>query len=65
MLKRRTDGIIAWFRTGLSNGAIEGLNNEIQSLVKRAYGFRNRVRLKAAILFHCGGLSLYPVIPAA
>jgi transposase len=65
MLKRHTDGIIAWFQTGLSNGAIEGLNNKIQSLVKRAYGFRNRARLKAAILFHCGGLFLYPEIPAA
>jgi transposase len=60
MLKRHAGGMLAWFKTRLSNGAIEGLNNKIQSLVKRAYGFRNKERLKTAIYFHCGGLNLYP-----
>ena len=38
----------------------EGLNSKIQTIKKRAYGFRNREHFKTAIYFHCGGLDLYP-----
>jgi len=39
---------------------MEGLNNKIQAIVKKAYGYRNIERLKTDILFHLGGLNLYP-----
>ncbi len=38
----------------------EAINARIQSLKKTACGFRNRTRFRAAILFHLGGLDLYP-----
>jgi transposase len=38
----------------------EGLNNRIAGLVKKAFGYRNRERFKTDILFHLGGLDLYP-----
>ena len=38
----------------------EGLNSKIQTIKKRAYGFRNPSNFKLAIYFHCGGLDLYP-----
>jgi transposase len=60
LIKRHSAGLLTWFNTRLSNGPIEGLNNKIQGLVKRSFGFRNRERLKTAIYFHCGGLSLLP-----
>jgi len=60
MFKRHLDNIVTFFQHRLSNGSIEGLNNKIQSLVKKAYGYRNRERFKTDIFFHLGGLNLYP-----
>jgi len=37
------------------------LNSKIQTIKKKAYGFRNRENFKTSIFFHCGGLNLYPV----
>jgi transposase len=37
------------------------MNNRVQSLIAKAYGYRNRERFKRDILFHAGGLQLYPV----
>lgn len=61
MFKRHLDNIVTFFQHRLSNGSIEGLNNKIQSLVKKAYGYRNRERFKTDIFFHLGGLNLYPL----
>lgn len=60
MFKRHLPNILTYFIHRLSNGPMEGLNNRIQSLVKKAYGYRNRERFKTDILFHLGGLDLYP-----
>jgi len=38
--------------------------NAIATLSKRAYGYRNLTNLRTALLFHLGGLNLYPVLPA-
>ena len=60
MLKRRLANILTYCTSRLTNGPIEGLNNKIQGLVKKAYGYRNRQRFITDIYFHCGGLDLYP-----
>ena len=60
MFKRHLDNIVTFFQHRLSNGSIEGLNNKIQGLVKKAYGYRNPERFKTDIFFHLGGLNLYP-----
>lgn len=60
MFKRHLDNIVTYIRHRITNAAAEGLNSKIQELKKRAYGFRNREHFKNAILFHCGGLDLYP-----
>ena len=59
-LKRRLDNIVTYFTHRITNAALEGLNNRIAGLVKKAYGYRNRERFKMDILFHLGGLDLYP-----
>ena len=58
--KRHLTNILTYFTHRITNGPIEGLNNKIQALVKKAYGYRNIERLKTDILFHLGGLNLYP-----
>jgi transposase len=60
MLKGRLPNILTCCKSRLSNGPLEGLNNKIQGLVKKAYGYRNTQRFINDIYFHCGGLDLYP-----
>ena len=60
MIKKRLGYVFNYFKHRLTNGTLEGLNNRIQGLVKKAYGYRNRERFKTDIMFHLGGLDLYP-----
>ena len=55
------DRILTFFRLQATNSTAEGINNKIQSVKKKAYGFRNTDRFINAIYFHCGGLELYPL----
>ncbi len=61
MLQRHLERVLNFFDHRLSNGPIEGLNNKIQGLIKKAFGYRNKERFKTDVLFHLGGLDLYPV----
>ena len=58
--RRHLSNILTYFTHRITNGPMEGLNNKIQALIKKAYGYRNIERLKNDILFHLGGLNLYP-----
>ena len=60
MFQRHLPRILNFFDHRLSNGPIEGLNNRIQGLIKKAFGYRNKERFKTDVLFHLGGLDLYP-----
>jgi len=60
MLKKRLRNILTYFNHPVTNAPLEGINNKIQALIKKAYGYRNKERFKTDILFHCGGLSMYP-----
>jgi transposase len=60
MLHSRLANILTYCKSRLTNGPIEGLNNKIQGLIKKAYGYRNKQRFITDIYFHCGGLNLYP-----
>ena len=60
MLKRHFDRIVSFSRLRATNSTAEGINNKIQTINKKAYGFRNVQRFINAIYFHCGGLDLYP-----
>ncbi len=43
-----------------TNGPAEGINSRIKTVKFRSRSFRNRERFANAILFHLGGLDLYP-----
>jgi transposase len=62
-VKRYKHGIMAYVKTGLSNGAVEGINNKIRVITRRAYGLRSLKSLKAMIMLCCGGLTLTPWLP--
>jgi transposase len=60
-LKRHFERIVSYFKFRATNSIAEGINNKIQSVKKKAYGFRNTKRFINAIYFHCGGLELDPL----
>lgn len=59
-IQRHLPNVMTYFTHRITNAVSEGLNSKIQTIKKRAYGFRNREHFKTAIYFHCGGLDLYP-----
>ena len=58
--QRHLQNVLTYFRHRVTNAVCEGVNSKIQTIIKMAYGFRNRNHVKTAIYFHCGGLDLYP-----
>lgn len=60
MIKRHLDNILTYLKHPITNAKAEGFNSKIQSIKVAARGFRNFENYRIAILFHCGGLELYP-----
>lgn len=60
MIEAHLQGILTAIQTGVTNALSEGTNSKVQWIKKQARGFRNRLRFRHAILFHLGGLDLYP-----
>ncbi len=58
-------GIVNAITLKASNAASESINSRVQALKKRANGYRSRQRFREAIMFHLGGLDLYPRTTAA
>jgi transposase len=53
-------GIVNAVVQGVTNAGSESVNGRIQLVKRMACGFRNKQRFRNAILFHLGGLDLYP-----
>jgi transposase len=50
MLKNHWDGILAYFDDRRSSGPVEGINNKIRTIMRRAYGIRNMATLWTRVL---------------
>ena len=57
-VRRHRDGIAAAIRYGLSNGLIEGLNNKVRLIIRRAYGFHSADAALALVMLSCGPIEL-------
>ena len=51
MCRAHPGNTLTYFVPRLTNGPMEGLNNQIQGLIKKAYGYRNKERFKADTFF--------------
>lgn len=60
-IRSHLDGIVAYVRTGLSNGRVEGLNGKARTITRRAYGFHRAESLIAMLFLCCSGIALTPV----
>ena len=60
-IAKHAEGILAYVRSGLSNGRTEGLNGKARTITRRAYGFHSAAALIALLMLCCSGLPLGPV----
>jgi transposase len=57
-LRKYREGVLAAIRLHLSNGLLEGINNKIGLLKRRAYGFHSAAALIAMVYLCCTDLQL-------
>jgi len=60
-VREHTEGILAYVRSGLSNGPTEALNGKIRTITRRSYGFHEPSSLIAMVFLCCAGIRLEPV----
>lgn len=65
MIREHLWGIVNAMALKTTNAGSESINAKVQRIKRAACGFRNRDRFKNAILFHLGGLDLYPANASA
>lgn len=60
-IRQHADGILAYVRSGLSNGRTEGLNGKARTITRRSFGFHSAHGLIALLKLCCSGIHLDPV----
>lgn len=53
-------GILAAIHLGINNGRVEGLNNRVRLIVRRAFGFHSPDAALALVMLTCGPITLAP-----
>ena len=62
-IRQYRDGVLAYVRYRLTNGIVEGINNRLRIIARRAYGFHGPAPLIAMLFLCCGGITLHPPLP--
>ncbi|MBK6942235.1 MAG: transposase [Planctomycetes bacterium] len=62
-IRKHFPGILAYVRERLTNAFVEGFNNLIRMIVRRAFGFHSWLALSAMIFLCCAGIVLSPPLP--
>jgi transposase len=62
-IRAHFDGILAYIQERLTNGIVEGFNNKLRMIARRAYGFHSPPPLLAMLYLCCGGIKLDPPLP--
>jgi transposase len=60
-IMRHISNILTYLQYPITNAVAEGFNSKIKSIQSMARGFRNFHNFRIAVMFHCGGLNLYPL----
>lgn len=58
-IHKHRGGVLAYMRTRLSNGRVEGLNGKIRAITRRSYGFHSASALIAMVFLCCSGLMFH------
>ena len=62
-IRKHFDGITAYFKERLTNGIVEGFNNKLRMIARRAFGFHSPQPLISMLHLCCGGIQLDPALP--
>lgn len=57
---KHREGILAYVRTRLNNGRVEGLNGKTRVITRRAFGFHSASSLISMLFLCCGGIETHP-----
>jgi transposase len=59
-IAKHSAGILAYVKTGLNNGRVEGLNGKARTITRRSYGFHSASALIAMLFLCCSGVHVSP-----
>jgi transposase len=62
-IRKHFTGILAYIKTRLTNGVVEGINTRLRMIARRAYGFHSPEALISMLYLCCGGITLSPPLP--
>jgi transposase len=62
-IRKHFDGILAYIKGRMTNGFVEGINNRMRMVARRAFGFHSAGALIALLFLCCGGIQLDPRLP--
>lgn len=62
-IRKHKERILAYIKERYTNAIVEGMNNRIRMIARRAYGFHSADALKAMIFLCLGGIKLNPPLP--
>lgn len=62
-IRKHRDGVLRYIETLMTNGIVEGFNNKLRVIARRAYGFHSPEALTAMLFLCCGGIQLHPQLP--
>ncbi len=57
-IRKHRDGILTAIRLKINNAPAEGLNNHIQLIIRRGYGFHSPKAALALVMFSCRPINL-------
>jgi transposase len=57
-IREHREGILAAIRLGLTNARVEGLNNRVRLITRRAFGFHSAKAAAALVMLSCGPINL-------
>jgi transposase len=62
-IRKKKDGVLAYVTTKLTNGLVEGFNNKLRMIARRAFGFHSADALIGMLFLCCGGVTTSPPLP--
>lgn len=62
-VRRHLEGILAYVDRGFTNAVVEGINNKLRMVARRAFGFHSAEPLISMLYLVCGGIQLTPPLP--
>lgn len=64
-IREHKTGVLAYVSTKLTNGLVEGFNNKLRMIARRAFGFHSAGALIGMLFLCCGGVSVNPPLPTS